>query len=95
MERSGRTDTTLSILFRHFPAKQTWLNLSIRAKVLVPILCMFVVIAVAALSVFAYSTRRLAESSAIETARLVTERVRADREPFLDGSFEAITDQDA
>jgi methyl-accepting chemotaxis protein len=85
----------MNILLRSFPAKKTWLNLPMRAKIMVPILGMGVIISAAALTVFAYSTRQLAESSALDTARLVTERVRADREPFLDGSFEAIANHDA
>jgi len=85
----------MNFLLRSFPAKKTWLNLPVRAKIMVPFLGMGVVISVAALTVFAYSTRQYAESSALDTARLVTERVRADREPFLDGSFEAVADQEA
>lgn len=85
----------MNIVLRSFPAKKTWLNLPIRAKILVPILGMGVVISAAALTVFAYSTHRFAESSALDTARLVTDRVRADREPFLDGSFEAVADHEA
>jgi methyl-accepting chemotaxis protein len=85
----------MNVLLRLFPAKKTWLNMPVRAKVMVPILGMGVVISAAALTVFAYSTHKFAESSALDTARLVTDRVRADREPFLDGSFEAIADHDA
>ena len=62
---------------------------------MVPVLGMAVIISVAALTVFAYSTRQFAKTSALDTARLVTERVRADRESFLDGSFEAIADHEA
>jgi methyl-accepting chemotaxis protein len=85
----------MNILLKAFPAKKTWLNLPIRAKIMVPILGMGVVISAAALTVFSYSTHQFAESSALDTARLVTDRVRADREPFLDGSFEAIADHEA
>jgi methyl-accepting chemotaxis protein len=85
----------MNFLLRSFPAKQTWLNLPVRAKIMLPFLGMGVVISVATLTVFAYSTRQYAESSALDTASLVTERVRADREPFLDGSFEAIADHEA
>jgi methyl-accepting chemotaxis protein len=85
----------MNFLLRSFPAKQTWLNLPVRAKIMLPFLGMGMVISVAALTVFAYSTRQYAESSALDTASLVTERVRADREPFLDGSFEAIADHEA
>jgi methyl-accepting chemotaxis protein len=85
----------MNILLRSFPAKKTWLNLPMRAKIMVPILGMGLVISAAALTVFAYSTRQLAERSALDTAHLVTERVRADREPFLDGSFEAVADHEA
>jgi len=82
----------MNIILRSFPAKKMWLNLPVRAKIMVPFLGMGVVISAAALTVFTYSTREYAKSSALDTARLVTERVRADREPFLDGSFEAIAD---
>jgi methyl-accepting chemotaxis protein len=85
----------MNSLFRKFPAKKAWLNLPIRAKIMVPIVGMGVIITVTALTVFTYSTRRLAETSALDTARLVTERVRADRAPFLDGSFEAVADHEA
>jgi methyl-accepting chemotaxis protein len=85
----------MNILLRSFPAKKIWLNLPVRAKIMVPFLGMGVVISVAALTVFAYSTRQYAESSALDTARLVTDRVLADRAPFLDGSFEAIADHEA
>ena len=53
----------MNFLLRYFPAKKTWLNMPVRAKVMVPIVGMGVIIALAALTVFAYSTRRLAESS--------------------------------
>ena len=85
----------MNIFLRYFPAKKTWLNMPVRAKVMVPIVGMGVVIAIAALTMFTYSTRRLAENSAFDTARLVSERVRADREPFLDGSLEAVADHEA
>jgi methyl-accepting chemotaxis protein len=85
----------MHFLLRSFPAKKTWLNLPVRAKIMVPFLGMGVVISIVALTVFAYSTRQYAKSSALDTARLVTERVRADREPFLDGSFDAIADHEA
>ena len=85
----------MNILLRYFPAKKTWLNLPMRAKVMLPILGIGVIISAAALTVFAYSTRQLAKSSALDTAQLVTDRVRVDREPFLDGSFEAVSDHEA
>jgi methyl-accepting chemotaxis protein len=85
----------MNFIMRSFPAKKKWLNLPIRAKIMVPILGMGLVISAAAFTVFTFSTRQFAESSALDTARLVTDRVRADREPFLDGSFEAIADHEA
>ena len=48
----------MNFLLRSFPAKKTWLNLPIRAKIMVPILGMGIIIAAAALTVFTYSTRR-------------------------------------
>jgi len=84
----------MNFLLRHFPAKKTWLNLPMRWKILVPIFGMGVIISLAALTVFAISTRGLATDSALATARIVTDRVRADRDAFLDGSFDVVADHE-
>ncbi len=84
----------MNIFLRYFPAKKTWLDLPMRWKVLVPVFGMSVIISVAALTAFAFSTRRLATDSALATARIVSDRIRADREPFFDGSYDVTADHE-
>ncbi len=81
----------MNIFLRYFPAKKTWLNLPMRSKILVPIFGMAVIISLAALGAFAISTSRLATESALATARIVSDRIRADREPFLDAGYDVAT----
>jgi len=78
----------MNIFLRFFPAKKTWLNLPMRSKVLVPIFGMAVIIALAALGAFSISTSRLATDTSLTTAHIVTDRIRADREPFLDAGYD-------
>ena len=81
----------MNIFLRYFPAKKTWLNLPMRWKVLVPIFGMAIIISLAALGAFSISTSRLATETSLTTAHIVTDRIRADREPFLDAGYDVTT----